>query len=430
MEPVLILSYFYPPCNLTASQRTDAWVRYFPEFGLEPILITRNWDIPIKNQYDINLPTGEKERVEKLDIGEVHYLPFKGNLRDRIQAKHGPDSKKLIRRLLTMWELFAQNYTNSAIPYNNMLDKAREILKARPEIKKLIVSTNPYQQFAFAYQLKKEFPRLEWYADYRDDWTTRELNAQSGTLFKIIRSIEAKSEKKWLSNSTGIISVTEVLTDRISRFLNKPGFTALNGFFEEDFTELSSQNKSDSFVFNYTGYLYNDQPVEQVTEAFKKLIEKYSGMIDIVFRFLGTAYHPPSKERILLAANGIESNMDVTERISRQECLQFEADADAFIMMPYIGHKGIPGSKLYQYLGHNKPIILYPSDDDIIERTIKDANSGFVCRSEEEFIEQCSRLIDHKIESGSNLKLDSHPELYSRRYSTKQIAELLKGSNS
>jgi hypothetical protein len=151
-EPILIMSYFYPPCNLTASQRAFAWAKYLPEFGYEPIVITRNWDIPIGNQHDICLPTGEGEKIEKLDCGEVVYLPYQGNRRDRIMAKYGPEQKAFQRRVLTMWELISQNLLLSGIAYRNFLDKAREILKDRPEINKLLVTANPYTQFALLIQ--------------------------------------------------------------------------------------------------------------------------------------------------------------------------------------------------------------------------------------------------------------------------------------
>ena len=51
MENVLIISYFFPPCNLTASQRAFNWAKYLKEFGYNPIVITRKWDQPISVAY-------------------------------------------------------------------------------------------------------------------------------------------------------------------------------------------------------------------------------------------------------------------------------------------------------------------------------------------------------------------------------------------
>ncbi|MFM7666825.1 MAG: glycosyl transferase family 1, partial [Bacteroidota bacterium] len=43
MKKVLIISYFFPPCNLTASNRIAGWKKHLPEFGIYPIIVTRNW---------------------------------------------------------------------------------------------------------------------------------------------------------------------------------------------------------------------------------------------------------------------------------------------------------------------------------------------------------------------------------------------------
>jgi hypothetical protein len=424
-EPVLIMSYFYPPCNLTASQRAYAWAKYLPEFGYEPIVITRNWDIPIGNQHDICLPTGQEEQVLELECGRVHYMPYIGNTRDRMMEKYGPEGKAFQRRMLTMWELVSQNVFLSSIAYRNFLDKARAILKARPEIKKMLVTANPYTQFALAYQLKKEFPRLQWFADYRDDWTTRELNKQRSLLFRLVEPLDKRSELKWTSNAAGIISVTDVLANRIKAFVKKPAYTIINGFFEEDYEGLEYPEFRNRFLINYTGYLYGDQPVEKLLDGFRRLHEKYADKIELKLRFLGTAYHPPSKDRILNRAKGLEESIEISERVPRDLSMKLEAESDVFVMLPYEGHKGIPGSKLYQYLGHDKPILVYPSDHDIIEETVTKAGTGVVCETEDEFVERVSKLIEAKIKDGKLPKMQSDPSPFSRRGSTKELAALL-----
>ena len=44
-KKVLILSYFFPPCNLPASQRSYGWATQLHEYGYHPIIITRNWSL-------------------------------------------------------------------------------------------------------------------------------------------------------------------------------------------------------------------------------------------------------------------------------------------------------------------------------------------------------------------------------------------------
>ena len=88
-KKVLIISYFFPPCNLTASQRTYNWGKYFKEFGYDPIIITRKWDYPINTPSDI----GKSSRSMDIEVlvnekYKVYNMPYKSSLKDRIFEKN------------------------------------------------------------------------------------------------------------------------------------------------------------------------------------------------------------------------------------------------------------------------------------------------------------------------------------------------------
>jgi hypothetical protein len=44
MEKILIISYFFKPCNMTAANRTTYWSENFYRYNLYPIVITRKWE--------------------------------------------------------------------------------------------------------------------------------------------------------------------------------------------------------------------------------------------------------------------------------------------------------------------------------------------------------------------------------------------------
>mgnify|MGYP001445437583 FL=1 len=43
-KKVLILAYDFPPYNSIGAQRPYSWLKYFNEFGFQPIIVTRHWD--------------------------------------------------------------------------------------------------------------------------------------------------------------------------------------------------------------------------------------------------------------------------------------------------------------------------------------------------------------------------------------------------
>jgi hypothetical protein len=175
MQRILIISYFFPPCNLTASQRVYSWANLLKEKGYAPTVITRNWDIPIKSSEDVLKSTGKKNKYECNECYESIYVPYKASLRDRIYIKLAGSKLQGLSKIFTLIELFFENYSTRFIAHRNIYLEARKFLKKNPDVTKVIISANPFNLFFFGFLLKKEF-NIEWIADYRDDWNTTELD--------------------------------------------------------------------------------------------------------------------------------------------------------------------------------------------------------------------------------------------------------------
>src|ERR1700722_6727737 len=120
MEKVLIISYFFPPCNLTASQRAQSWANYLSQFGYKPVVITRRWDHPISHLSDVSKETPPEVLHEDNGNYEVYYLPYRPNLRDRLYVKYREGRFNFLRKFLTMCELVLQPFFNFVIPYHNI----------------------------------------------------------------------------------------------------------------------------------------------------------------------------------------------------------------------------------------------------------------------------------------------------------------------
>ena len=50
---ILVLSYFYPPCSLTASQRALGYVTYLEKHDFYPIVVSKHWDAITANESEI-----------------------------------------------------------------------------------------------------------------------------------------------------------------------------------------------------------------------------------------------------------------------------------------------------------------------------------------------------------------------------------------
>lgn len=394
---ILIISYFYPPCSLTAAQRPAGWVKHLHSFGYRPIVLTRNWDVKIQTPKDQLVNAGSKIKVDTHVHYEVHYLPYKATIRDRLYNSSFSFIRKC-SKFFTLRDQIGENFSNYFIPFANLYDYAVTIIPQK-EIHAIIITANPFIQFRFGYLLHKRF-NIPWIADYRDDWTTTELVTQRNVLERFVFRLHTYYEQKWVATSAMITSVSPYYVKKISHFVSIPGEAIYNGF--EDFTSIQTTASVNKFVITYNGTLYPSQDIEGLIRVVNMLISEFFSRIDVVVQFPGVAFDPIQAARIRGLVTGFEKHYLITDRISKQEVLRLQADSDVLLMLPHRGLKGIPSSKLYEYLSLRKPILCYPSDEDIIASVLTETKLGLITTDERQLKHVLTKCIVNKI-NGSPL---------------------------
>lgn len=423
MQKILCISYFFPPCNLTASQRSYSWANYLKEYGYYPVIVTRRWDHKVNRLSDVSKETPQEILHEKKDGYETYYLPYQPNLKDRIYAKH--DEKNLVRfrKLLTLIELLFQNFTNSVIQYKNIYQFSRKYLKENPDVKLMIVTGNPFNLFKFGYLLHKEFG-IKWIADYRDAWTTSEINMiGKGFVFRYIEKMDRGFEKKWVSTASLVTASSQPIADGVTKLVGVKGEALYNGFVQEDFKVVENTAPFEKFTITYVGTLYDGQQVEIFCEALKKLIDE-TGSDQIKFLLPGLAFYKKQKERIDNLMKGYEAFYECTERMERAKILEIEQRSQVLLHVAWKGFKGIIASKIYEYIASGTYILVTPSDEGSIEQIVSSSGCGEVTNTVEETYSFLMKMWE-KYQKDEVVKnnLDS-PQVnqFSRRLQVKQLA--------
>ena len=427
MKKVLIISYFFPPCNLTASQRSMGWARYLKNEGWDPIVITRNWDKHIANPNDIHKDSGDELIHKVTNEYEAYYLPFKGNLRDRLYSKYGNSRFYLLRKVLSFIELFGSNFNKSFIPYSNLYEFAVEFCKKHDDVKAIIVTGNPFEIFRFGYEIQKQ-TEIPWIADYRDDWTTSEVIFVTGLLNRFLFQLSKISERKWVGTSACITTVSPYYAQKIGNFVRKPGHVLLNGFFEDDLQAFHNRTLYDDFTIVYNGMLYGSQQIEIFLEGFKKFVDSNEEFRQrIKLQFPGILFLKDVAQRVQNFMQGYEDTVLLTERISRDEVLEMQARAHLLLMVSHIGIKGIPSSKIYEYLGLGRPVLVCPGDEDILDETFTQYNLGFIANTPIETFDLLNTQF-HKYLDGTYETLQADTNFtaqFARSTQAKVLANLL-----
>ena len=425
MKKVLLISNYFSPCTLTPSQRITFWARNMHRLGYYPTVVTREWTSETRSHQDTKVRLGDRVRHEVFDTHEVYYLPFRPGILDKAYLAFGESVFRPLFLLVKLLDVFLARFTFKFTSFSNFLPFLSKRLEEET-FHSAIISGEPFYLFRIGYSLNKAFG-LNWYADYRDDWSTNELQMQKvgGGVRKWIANVEANYEKKWVGTASAIISVSQLYTERIANFLGKKGFTIENGF-EDELLSLPLQPCANEFTITYSGVVYPSQDVTNIIAALQ-LAHTAGRPFQLIF--LGAGYDVKERKRIEgLVPEELKRYVKVTTRLPREEAIIALQKSHAFLAMAYGNMKGIPSSKLYEYTALGKPVLLCPTDHDIMEQMLAEVELGFFANSAEKCLEQIE-LIRELYASGRALALKesskSKIQKYSRFNQLQQIKEVI-----
>lgn len=426
MKKILLVSFYFSSCTLTPAQRINYWAQNFHKFGFYPIVVTRAWTKDLKTHLETKVPLGDLPEVQKFPTHEVHYLPFKPGILDRAYLRFGEGPFRPIFLITKLMDVFFARFSLALTSYANFLPYISKLIqKENPE--KMLISGEPFYLYRLGYSLYQKL-KISWIADYRDDWSTNELQMEKGggVIRKWVAKVESNYEKRWVGAADSVISVSEPYTKRIVNFLKKPGITIQNGF-EETLLDLPEQELYGQFTVMYSGTLYPSQDIRMILEVLDKC-HRREQPFQLVF--LGAGFDMKEKRRIeSLVPDHLRPYVKVTDRFPRNQALELLQKAHILLGIAYGNMKGIPSSKLYEYLALGKPVLLCPSDGDVMEEILKEVGLGYFVQNSEmgesillELQEFCG-----KKENLSHLREISRKKVsaYSRFHQLKKLADHL-----
>lgn len=426
LKKILLLSHYYYPCTLTPAQRITYWAENFHKLGYFPVVVTRAWNAEIRTHHDTKLPLGSEVKIEKFSTHEVHYLPFKPGMLDWAYLNFGENWLRPLFLLVKVLDVLLIGITLRFTSFANYYPYLKNLITSQ-KFHRLIISGEPFYLFRIGLSLQREF-QMPWITDYRDDWSTNELQMEKdgSEVRKWIAKLESSYEKKWVGSAESIVSVSKVYTQRICDFLQKPGITVENGF-EESLLGLTDIELYEQFTLVYSGVLYPSQDIKPILGVLDRC-----NIIGKPFRlvFMGAGFDIKEKKRIEgLVPEHLRSLVEVTERFPRQEAIGILQRAHVLLGIAYGGMIGIPSSKLYEYIAIGKPVLLCPTDGDVMEEILTETGLGFFANNEtegEELILKLQQIHDEKFQL-SKLRENSRTVIkkYSRFEQLKKLADRL-----
>ncbi len=417
MKKILIISYFFEPANFVGAERINAWVKYLPHSEIYPIVLTRHWK---ENQTTLNKSKDfRKAQISKSDRYEIHRIPEKWKLRDRLIEAN---KYIFLRKFFTFFQLLCDLLFFKKSQYNFLYRQAEKVLSQNQDLDTVIISGTPFHSFAIGYYLKLKFPRISWIPDYRDQWNTHPYVDKSTILRKFIVFLEKKKEKQWTSNAIKLITVSENWKDKISSFNGKKGFVIKNGF---DFNPLEIKTvkiprQQNKLVISYIGTLYPYQNINLMLDIIKKLT--IENQLNIHINFVGINSLDNHENKIKQRYPEILSKITFYERMPSKDLQQIYDESDLLWLTSFDNMKGWYPVKLFDYAKQGIPIVLYPSDNDVMQNFIESGSVGKAFHHESEI----SIFLKGILESENTFSVDPNLNIlneFTREYQTKQLSE-------
>jgi len=406
-------------------ERPAAWAKYLHRFGYYPSIITRNWN---HGQIELTDALADNSlKHEVFDTHEVFRLPYNRTLRDKLNDYSDQGMARVLRKALSFYELVLNNFALRSIPYSNFYDFAKSLIDTSPGKYHLLIATGrPFQLFSIAHRLHQS-TNIKWLADYRDEWNTFQNTTQSSVLWQLVSRLERRSEKQWCSSCAAILSVSDHWQTNIANLVQKPGFVVMNGYASDDSPPIQQAINNRKMEISYIGTLYAIQEIEIFIAAIKTIIPLYSDKISLKVNFVGIEVMPGQRERVERLTKGMNNVFKIYNRVNKEELSAFFAQSDLLLATGFSGIKGWYPVKIFEYCKTGIPILLCPSDNDVMQQMLTELNAGYSAQTENECVEIIASFIRGKLNHTPLISQINKQALtrYSRENQTKILADLL-----
>ena len=363
LKKVLIIAYYRSP-------RIPGLVKYLPEFGWQPVLLTA----PLGEKPDLHCRIVETEYRDALGFWKrLFRLDPRENIRNEVKKRFGVTSKKSALDFFLTFGGAVINYPDGDKGWKPFAVKAGDEILQQEDIDIIISSSTPVTSHIIANKLKIKY-KIPWVADLRDLWSQNH-NYGYGPLRKLI---DRRLELKTLSNADALVTVSPVWAEKLRTLHRRETvYTITNGF---DPVEVNTPpaNLRAKFVITYTGGIYlGKQDPSKLFAALRDLIS--DGTMDsneIEVRFYGP------KEGWLAREIEDYGLLDIVKQygmVSREIALGNQRESQLLLLLNWEDEqeKGVYPLKVFEYLAAQRPILATGGfGNDVIENLLDETNAG------------------------------------------------------
>ena len=366
LRKVLVIAYYFPPMGLGGVQRTLKFVKYLPEYGWEPTVLTVTPTGYFAEDYtlleEISRRSVEIERVGSLDPNR--FFQKKGVVK--------MPSERLRKVLTFVSDLFF--VPDNKIFWKRKAVRAAEALHARKKFDLLFATGPPFTDFLIGLELHRRWNK-PLVLDYRDPWLEFPFKYYPTPVH---RYLNARREKESLHAASKIVTtnrrVKELILNR-HKFLSYDDVVILpQGFDPRDFEhEDPPRANTGKMRITHAGVFFGDRTPKHFLNALRRVFAERPEMRGkIEACFVG---HLHSEHLQMITSMQLHDTVVTTGYLDHARCVEQLRSSDVLWMM-LTNDRQSPG-KVYEYIGARKPILACVPEG-FIRQAVEETGAG-VC---------------------------------------------------
>ncbi|MFZ5516620.1 MAG: glycosyltransferase [Candidatus Zhuqueibacterota bacterium] len=371
MKNVLLLCYYFPPMGMGGTQRSAKFVKYLPQFGWTPHVVT------VK---DVRYYAHDESLLDELKHAHIlrteSWDPLRLWARLSSSATEKPGSRKtmksppskswmnLLNQVIGVWLLIP----DSKMLWLTFAIRASLKLIRRQKID-VVYTTSPPQSAHLAGLILSQLTGVKWLADFRDDWTGGESQA-SPTAFH--RFINRLFEKLTLKRADRIVAMCDFLKASLR---TKHGYsdqsgkfkTILNGYDRDDFSGMIHAPRNELFTITHCGSISRVSHPEPFLRAVSNLFREHPDLRRrIQIQFIGTDIF--NSLEALLVRYGLEQTIPAIRYLPHRDALSQVMRSHLLLLTIFKKtNEEIITGKVFEYLASGKPILLISSQGEVAQ---------------------------------------------------------------
>lgn len=373
-KKLLIITYYWPPAGGPGVQRWLKFVKYLPDFGIQPIVyVPENPTYPIVDE-NLVKEVSEKAVILKQKIFEPYQLAavFSKNKTKKISSGIIPNQKK-------------QSFLDKVFLWirGNLFIPDARVFWVKPSVSYLekyilehgidtiVTSGPPHSLHLIGLKLKQKL-KVNWVADFRDPWTTIGYH-KSLRLSDYAAKKHKALEYKVLNTADTILVTSKTTKTEFEAITNKPIVVITNGY---DVEKVEKQALDTKFSLAHIGSFLSERNPKLLWESLIELIDEVPDFKKhLEIKLIGAV----SQEVLeTITQFGLNSYLNNLGYVSHAEAVAHQRKSQVLLLIEINSEetKSIIPGKLFEYMVSNRPIIaIGPKGSDFAE-IITDTNTG------------------------------------------------------